>query len=365
MVHRVGTYLVVCFCLLMSTVQADEIEVAASVNKQTAYIGDIIEYTVTITYDSTIILTPPAVGLNLGQFDVKDYKVKEEEKLDNGRYRQQLWFGMRTFTTGDYVIPPLPIEYMTSDSTRQIISSDPIKITIKSVIAEGEAMDSLTIRDLKKQASLESGWPLWLILTVTGLGLLGLALGIWWWAKKRAGEEQEYVDPRPSWEIAFADLALLKNKSYLEDGDLKLYYLELTEIIRRYLGKKFEFEAIDLTTTEIDEYFETIEFDRDFQSGLISFLRHADLIKFAKFVPPPEQPDEDWQTAYELINVSKDMPVIKPEQEQKAQYIPTTLSTNDDDDDEWKYAPPGYKELMATRTGSPDTSEFDDGEGER
>lgn len=365
--HRVGLYIVLLFILLVSVVHADGIEVTASVNKHTAYIGDKIDYTVTIIYDSTITLIPPGVGANLGQFDVQNYKVEDEKTLDDGRRQQKLWFRMMTFTTGDYVIPPLPIEYMTADSTKQVISSDPIKITIKSVLAEGTPKDSLIVNVLKKQASLESGWPLWLILTVSGAGLLIIALGIWWWVKKRLAKEEVYVDPRPSWEIAFADLVLLKEKQYIQDGELKLFYIELTEIIRRYLGRKFEFEAVELTTSEIDEYLDDIDFDRNFQKELISFLQHADLVKFAKFVPPAEQPDKDWQTAYSLIDKSKEMEVIKPEPVQEVKYIPGTSTESGDIDDEWKYAPPGYRELMgvsAVQEDAPGASESTDVEEE-
>ncbi|MEZ5358469.1 MAG: BatD family protein [Candidatus Zixiibacteriota bacterium] len=361
MVHRVGLQLILILCILVSAVAAENIEITASVDKQTAYIGDPIEYTVTITYDSTLDLTPPAVGMNLGQFDVQDYKVRDEEKLDGGRRRQQLWFDIRTFTTGDYIIPPLPIEYMTPDSTKQVIASDPIQITIKSVLAEGTPKDSLVILTLKKQADIEGDWPLWFKLTIAGAGLLIFAIFIWWWARRNARKEVEFFDPRPSWEIAFADLAMLKNNDLISKGELKQFYFELTEIIRRYLGKKFEFESIDLTTSEIDEYFESIDFDREFQRELNSFLQRADLVKFAKYVPPAEQPDEDWQKAYELIDKSKDMSVLKPAAVAESVYMPS-ISSSSEIDDEWKYAPPGYKELMASRQGAPDVSASNDEE---
>ncbi len=341
------------FIVLVLTISgiafASEIEVTASVNRQTAYIGDLIEYTVTITYDSTLELIPPAVGLNLGQFDVKDYDVPEEKQLDNGKLQQVLWFEMRTFTTGEYVIPPLPIEYVLADSTMKIISTDPIKINIKSIIAEGESTDSLTVRDMKQQASLKSGLPLWAMLLLIGVGIAIVSVSVWWWFKKRGEEEAAFIDPRPSWEIAFADLAMLKQKNLPAEGELKLYYLELTEIIRRYLGKKFEFDAIDLTTTEIDEYFESIEFDRDFQKELTTFLNHADLVKFAKFVPLQEQPDIDWQKSYELIDQSKDMEVITPEPENPDMYIPQSYESYEGDE-EWKYAPPGYKDMVSAKS---------------
>ncbi|MCK5127466.1 MAG: hypothetical protein KAR42_14515 [candidate division Zixibacteria bacterium] len=352
---------ILCICFLtMGMVIADDISVTASVSRQTAYIGDLIDYTITVNYSSGITVTPPAAGKNLGQFDVKDYRVGEEKELDGDRREQNLWFEMRTFTTGEYVIPSLEIEYFTVDSTRKVISSDPIKINIKSVIADGSESDTLQIRDIKEQASLKSGLPLWAVLTLVGAIIGGMSFLIWWWLKRQQREEEEYVDPRPAWEIAFTDLALLKEKDLLEQGEIKLYYLELTNIIRRYLGKKFEFDAMDLTTSEIDEYLNSIEFPDTICREFIEFLADADLIKFAKHKPEADQPDEDWQKTYRFINDTKDIPVIKPEPEPDVKYIPP-IQTDENTDDEWRYAPPGYKDMMLaidqSSTDSADTAE--------
>ena len=75
---------------------------------------------------------PPA-GANLGGFEVKDYDFGAEETLEDGKRRQSLQFQLRTFTTGDYVIPPLPIEYTLPDATIKYISADPLKIFIKII----------------------------------------------------------------------------------------------------------------------------------------------------------------------------------------------------------------------------------------
>ena len=346
--------LIVIFLLSLcciGAVRADNIEVTASVDKQTAYIGDLIAYTVTVTYDSTITLEPPAVGVNLGQFDVKDYKVGEEQKIENGRCKQELWFHMRTFTTGEYIIPPLPIEYRLSDSTMKTISSDPIKINIKSMIAEGSSVDTMQFRDLKPQISMETGLSDWTIVLIIAFVLLAVGASIGWWLKRSKGDE-EYIDPRPAWEIAFAELAELKDKDLLGQGDLKPFYFELTEIMRRYLSKKFEFDAIELTTSEIDDYFRELEYEASYIDGLRQFMEHANLVKFAKYIPPADRPDEDWQEAYRIVDTGKDLEVKHPAEEIREIYIPQRRSSSDDDEGEWKFAPPGYRELMATRQGS-------------
>jgi len=326
------------------------IDVTASVDKQSAYIGDLIEYSIAITYDSTIQLTPPAAGANLGGFEVKDYDFGNEEKLKDGRRRQVITFKLRTFTTGDYVIPPLPIEYTTADSTVKYISADPIKITIKSMLAEGESVDSLQPRPLKAQASL-AGSSRTLLLIIAGAAILIAAvLGGYFWRRRRKAEPAPYVDPRPPWEIAYTDLTVLKNKNLPEEGEVKKYYFELSEIMKRYLGLKFEFAAIDMTTAEIDDYLQDRSLDEDILESLISFFDHADLVKFAKYVPPEDRPEADWNTAYELVTKTRDI-IISPPVTAKPETVMVAAGGDDEvyeGDPELKYAPPELRQYFSS-----------------
>lgn len=334
-----------------------EIDVTAAVDKQTAYIGDLINYSVTITYDSLLRLTPPAVGANLGGFDVKDYHVSDEQKIEQGRRRQVLNFNIRTFTTGDYVIPPLPIEYsQPPDSTIKMIAADPIKITIKSVLAEGAKADTLTIRPLKKQVSLAKSHTLTIVAVIALVVLAAGAAYYYFFYRRRHRMEGVFVDPRPAWEIACAELAMLREKDYLAKGELKAYYIELTDIFRKYLGKKFAFAAIDMTTEEIDLALAGMPVDEVVARDIIGFLDHADLVKFAKYVPSTERPMQDWETAYNLVDKTKDivlMPVILLEPAPPLEPVTVGAETGATNDG-LQYAPPELREYFAAKNREDD-----------
>jgi hypothetical protein len=323
------------------------IEITASVDKQTAYIGDIIDYAITITYDSTLRLTPPAVGANLGGFDVKDYDVGDEKILDDGRRQQVIRFNIRTFTTGEYVIPPLPIEYTFPDSTKKYITADPIKIEIKSLLGEGAAADTLQLRPLKKQVSL-AGDRTKLILSIVAAALVIIAVIVYVILRRRRTKPgEEYVDPRPAWEIAFADLAMLKERGLPAKGEIKLFYIELSDIFRRYLDRKFDFAAIDMTTEEINDTLTFLTMNDNIRNEVISFLEHADLVKFAKYIPPVERPGQDWETAYGLVEKTRDIiltPIIKPEVEP---VVSIKDESDTSEDPELKYIPPELRDRFA------------------
>jgi len=337
---------------------AESIEVTAAVDKQTAYIGDLISYTITITYDSTLTLTPPPAGANLGGFDVKDYEIGEERRLEDGRLRQELEFVLRTFTTGEYVIPPLPIEYMAPDSTRKIIGADPIKIEIKSVLAEGTSADTLQPKPFKEQASLiKKNLTVWLIVGLAAILIAGILI-YYFIRRRKSKEKEEYIDPRPAWEIAYADLAVLRDQRLPEKGEIKRFYFELSEIMKRYLGKKFEFNAVDMTTVEIGDVLAAIVVNADVHRDFMAFFEHADLVKFAKYMPPEQRPNEDWTAAYELVNRTKDVTAVPPmpEEPEPVGVIRAERDTDEADSD-LRYMPPELRGIMIQPTGSKLTSE--------
>ena len=329
------------------------IEITAEIDKQTAYIGDLLQYTITITYDSTIRLTPPAVGANLGGFDVKDYNVGSEQRLKDGRRQQRMRFGIRTFTTGDYVIPPLPVEYLTADSTVKYIAADPIKIVIKSILAEGAQADTLKPRPLKGQLSLAQSHTARNVTIITLLVLGAIAAYIIRRRRRRA-MPAEIIDPRPAYEIAFEALAMLRERDLPGQGEVRLFYFELSEIIRAYLGKQFGFAALDMTTEEIDDLITARGTGPELRLEIVTFLEHADLVKFAKYIPPADRPDEVWQAAYELFGKTREFVLAFPS-ETGAEPEPVAVAAEAvmaaEGDPMLKYAPPELREHPAAKSG--------------
>ncbi|MBN2226902.1 MAG: hypothetical protein JW763_06025 [candidate division Zixibacteria bacterium] len=285
---------------LPDTVQsAPGITIETAVDRSEVYIGDLIRYRLTITYDSSISLTPPPIGANLGAFDVKDYEADDLTRLDGGRVKLESRFVLSTFTTGDYIIPPIPIEFFTADSVRKILISEPVPIKVKSLIAEGA--DTADIREVKGPVSFDAGVPVGyyiIAVTVIALALIGFVL----WRRHRRKQAEEPVDTRRPWEIAFEDLARLGQDDLPAAGEFKQYYVRLTEIVRAFFGRVYRFAAMDMTTEEflgrvIDE-----DMSEQMYHRAKTFLTHADLVKFAKYVPETERIVSDFNEAREMVD---------------------------------------------------------------
>ncbi|HWR82680.1 MAG TPA: hypothetical protein VN285_05205, partial [Candidatus Deferrimicrobium sp.] len=116
--------------------------------------------------------------------------------------------------------------------------------------------------------------------------------------RKRAGAP---LDLRPAWEIAFERLALLQQRNLAGQEKYKEYYFELTEIARAYLGRMYAINALDMTTEEFLDRFQKEELPPDLCDGVDRFLHHADLVKFARFIPQRERAETDFTFVYGII----------------------------------------------------------------
>lgn len=277
------------------------IEITTEVDRSEIYIGDLITYTVTIKYDSTYELIPPPLGANLGAFDVKDYEPDVLTRLEDGRLQSTNKFVLSTFTTGDYVIPPLPVVFNLPDGTRKALVSEGVPIKVLSLL--GNESDSLDIKPLKAQYEFKRDYTKYYFWGGTGLLLL-LVVSLLIWLKLRARkEERQPLDLRPAWEIAFEDLALLKQKNLPQEGRFKQYYIELTEIVRRYYERMYDLNVMDMTTQELLYAFGRLELPEGLLDSMQAFFAHADLVKFARFTPDTDRAEEDFEEVHSAIEV--------------------------------------------------------------
>jgi hypothetical protein len=277
---------------------APGIVIETSVDIAEIFIGDLITYSLSITHDSTYQMEPPPLGANLGAFDVKDYQADITSVLPDGRIHNETIFKLTTFTTGDYLIPPIPVLFILPDSSRKVVLSESVPIKVKSMLAE--AGDSLDIRPLKAQYEFlreRNLYYLW-----GGLAALLLVVAILWWIIRRKRSKAEMVDLRPPWEIAFEKLALLKQRHLVDGDSCKQYYVELTEIAREYIGRIYDVDVLEMTTAEFMDSFQDVAMPNDLFENTENFLKHADLVKFAKFSADQQQMESDFDFVYHMTS---------------------------------------------------------------
>lgn len=277
--------------------QAEPVSVTAGIDRQQAYVGDRLNFTLTIVSDSLVAVDSIPIGDRLGDFEVKgrEYDLSGTE---DGRIRLAAKFVIAAYETGTIWLPQIRIGFIMPDSTKSELVTDSLQVTILS-LAEGDSLAD--IRGLKPDIYFGSRFP-WLYLIIAVVLVCAL---VYWLVKrkKKIGDaiDVEPIDTRPPWVVAEEKLKNLRESSMLEDSDFKPYYLRLTEIIRKYLEPRYGIDALDRTTYELRSELSRMNLNEEQYARLFEMFDDADLVKFAKFHPELKQAEDDFQKAWQFV----------------------------------------------------------------
>ena len=181
------------------------------------------------------------------------------------------------------------------------------------------------ITDIKNVYQPPIDWMFY--LTIVGsilLALLLLALVIYLvdkYLKSRKNKdtepEPEPIDPRKAHEIAYEELEVLRQKQLWQSQQFKAYYTELTEILRRYISNRYAIDAMEQTSDDIISEFrrnKELKEKKEEIKLLSDVLQVADLVKFAKWQPLPDECERSFHQVTQFIDNTKE---LEQEQENK------------------------------------------------
>jgi hypothetical protein len=136
--------------------------------------------------------------------------------------------------------------------------------------------------------------PVWIAV---GALVVGTLLGFLLWRRLRKLKRRpatplrpaplEKRKLRPAWDIALEELERIDQAGYVERGELKTHYVEVTEALRGYLEDRYGIPALESTTDELRPRLEEISLESILATRTLAILEEADLVKFAKARPEP------------------------------------------------------------------------------
>lgn len=119
--------------------------------------------------------------------------------------------------------------------------------------------------------------------------------------------------------VALQGLDELKAKKLCQKGMEKEFYTELSDIVRQYIDKRFNIDAPEMITEDIIEAVHRATETGSTADNLKQILTLADLVKFAKYTPFPDENDLSLMNAYLFINQTKIEEVVKPEDQKEGE----------------------------------------------
>lgn len=297
---------IICLFLALSIsfsfaqVNESVIRVETWVDKATVTVGDRIIYTLLIKADSDLEVEPVSLGSSLGAFEIKDFKELSPQKDERGKSIYGYQYNLTIFEVGDFVIPPVEVTYTDPAGKKQKISTDKLFITVKSV--SGDQAETADIRGLKTQIDVKGGYGIYYLLIFGAVSAIAVLL-FYLRRRARALEIPEAKKQKSSaWEVAYSELLALSDSDLLNKGRIKEYFIILSEIIKRYIGERFSFSSEDRTTEELKKKLKKLKMEIKKVELVHSFFSFCDLVKFARYIPSPDEIDKASEKAKFIVD---------------------------------------------------------------
>jgi len=240
-------------------------------------VGDRFLLTCSITTDGPALVTGPLAD-SMGVFMIA--MVKEKTHKHGSQHVSTYDISLAGFAPGAHALPVFAF-LVGGEAHVDTLKTDTASVAIASVMPPD-------LKDVRGLAPPESfpNYALWLIPAALAL-LAALAFfGRRLWRRLRRLQELA-APPLPPWEEALLALDAIPADEWLAAGDLKRYYYALSEILKRYIERRFEFGAVEQTTSELLASMRFYKTPMREQVAL--FFERSDLVKYAKSAPTREQ----------------------------------------------------------------------------
>lgn len=222
-------------------------------------------------------------------------ETKDEINKTFDHYSRTIEF--QIFEEGKFTIPSLEFSV-----NGEVLKTIPYEITVYNSVDANEQ-----ISDIMNNKQVDLGWKdywqmyKWYVLgALIIIALLFVFLGMF-----KNGVFKKGVKEKPPIHKTIADLKNLEKKMYAENGNFRLFYVELIDITRAFLTKQYHIPADVLLTDDlIDLMKHTNKISSQNEKVVEEIFLRGDLVKFAKIFPSQEMMKNDFKNIYDFVERS-------------------------------------------------------------
>lgn len=262
-------------------------------------IGERARLHIEVSYPADATLEWPTFGdtLNRHVEVVMDSGV-DTTQATNGAMRQVRTVELTSFDTGFWAVPPF----------RFMVAGAPIETEALLLEVRTAQLDSThalrAIHDIHVLPFSVLYWmrehALWLLAGVA-LAVLVALLVLILRKKKDSVEPSLPAINTPLHERVLAALGVLDRERLWQQGDHKTYHSRLTDLLRGYIEERFRVPAMESTTDELLRELRVSPLNTDQRAQLENMLRLADMVKFAKALPSPQENEQMMNGAQRFV----------------------------------------------------------------
>lgn len=300
------------------------IKLKAEIERDTIWVGDQIHLSILAEKPAGIKLDFPQVADSIaGKIEVLSKSSIDSTKIDAANIRLKQTFVITCFDSGPHFIPPFRLKVPSS------IQTDSLKTNGLNLFVKLPDVDlKRGPADIKKPFAAPvifkeiAPWVLGIILAAALIFLIIYAVSRY---RKNKPLFMRPEKPKlPAHVIALQELDQLKEAQLWQHDKVKDYYTRLTDIIRNYIEDRFALPAMEQTTYEILSAFTQRKNLTDEMSlkDLKEILELADLVKFAKLTPLPDDNHASINHAYQFVERTKIEEQQEPAKEEEKKAVP-------------------------------------------
>ena len=293
------------FCVLFSLDGVGQ--VTSSIDSTTIKIGEELRYRIQVDADTTSVVVFSEEQTFQPLEMINSYPVDSATKGNS--YKLTKTYGLTQFDSGVYTIPKQKIII-----GKKAFYTDSLKVWVNPVIVDTtkqKLFDIKPIKDVPKSRSKIWAYLAFFLLTLMAIAGL-IFLFIW---RKKPLTDAEKTAALPPYERARLALEKLNEDHYFQNENIKLFYSNLTLILRQYLDEKVYDQSLESTTDELVFRLKTLQaanqinLSENTLRNIETILKRADLVKFAKSEPDFELAKLDKNTiGLEIKQVKEGLP---------------------------------------------------------
>lgn len=219
-------------------------------------------------------------------------------------YRQRLL--ITGFDSGVFMIPAFVFPVIPNSGTAYTVQTDSFPVLVATVAVD----TTKAFKPIKNIIYVKATW----------LDYVGYILGaivffiffafvIIYFIRNRKVKVKPQGPKESLQDYALRLLSELDARQLWQKKQVKEYYVELTDIVRNYIETRFNTQALELTTDEILDKVQMVRELQPYHAILSDILHTADLAKFAKAEPLPQEHTDAMEKAKHFIDSSRPMVV--------------------------------------------------------
>ncbi len=278
------------------------IVVTASIDSTELWVGDQSRLHLQAIQDKETVVDFPVYGEELMEgIEVVARTERDTLEQADGRIVVSQDLTITSFKDSLFFIEPIP--FVVGEDT---FFSEPLALNVIQPFEIDTAANAITdIKPIYKAPIWWWGIIRWILLAI---GIAAAGVGVYFLVKKLkhtadlTTQEESPDLLRPAEEVALEKLDKIKAEKIWQQGRLKDYYTELTDVVREYIARRFEVTAEEKTSDEILRELKPLLVEqKELYVRLSEMLRLADLVKFAKWNALPDENEISLRHAYQFV----------------------------------------------------------------